>query len=104
MDSMHLETERHLNRRTMLRLFGLTAAGTVLSACGPVAAPSAPPPPTTLPQPTSTNVPAQATVAIAPTSTTATAGKPAATDQPKTGGTLRVADMDLPKLDGHLIY
>ena len=103
---MHTATERHLNRRTVLRLFGLTAAGSVLAACGPVAAPTAPTPTTTAPQPASTQAGVAPTLTIAsvPTATTTASGKPAAADQPKTGGTLRVADMDLPKLDGHLIY
>jgi peptide/nickel transport system substrate-binding protein len=77
-----------------------------LSACGPVAAPTAPAPTTTVPQAVPTQASAAATVTVAgvPTAAATAAGKPAAADQPKTGGTLRIADMDLPKLDGHLIY
>jgi peptide/nickel transport system substrate-binding protein len=106
MDGMHRATERHLNRRALLRLFGLTAAGSVLSACGSVAAPTAPTPTPSVPQPASANAAASTavTAAMAPTPTSTADGKPAVANQPKTGGTLRVADMDLPKLDGHLIY
>jgi len=76
----------NLTRRAALRVFGLAAAGSLVAACAPIAAPSAPAAPT----------PASAATPAAAQST--------GTQPPKSGGTLRVADMDIPKLDGHLIY
>ena len=65
-----------------------------------MAAPAAPTPP---PASTGATPPAAAaTVRPATANTGATARLAGA--QPKSGGTLRIADTDLPRLDGHLIY
>src|ERR1044071_6224316 len=83
---------QHMTRRSVLRLVGFATAGSLVAACSSPA-PAAP-----------TSVPAAPTTApVAKPVATTTAPQPASA-QPKTGGTLRIADMDLPRLDGHLIY
>ena len=79
-------------RRSAVRLLGVAAAGSLIAACSPAPAPLPPTQPAAAPTPQSAPKPA------------ATAAAPSAAGQPKTGGTLRIADMDLPRLDGHLIY
>ncbi len=86
------------SRRAALHLFGSAAALSLLAACAPAPAAPAPQSPTLVP----TSQPAVKPVAT--TSTTNAAQPTSSTAQPKTGGTLRVADMDIPRLDGHLIY
>jgi peptide/nickel transport system substrate-binding protein len=86
-----------VNRRAALRVLGLAAAGSLLAACAPIAAPTAPTQPAAPPA-----APTSATTSA--TAVTAAAAQPTNTQPPKSGGTLRVADMDIPKLDGHLIY
>lgn len=88
----------YLDRRTALRLFGLAAAGSLAAACAPIAAPSSPA------QPAAGASGSTSATTTAISATPAAAGKPAGAQQPKAGGTLRVADTDLPKLDAHLIY
>src|SRR5690242_6955241 len=75
-----------LNRRETLRLIGVVAGFALLEACAPTSpsgGPSAPPP-------------------AGGTPASASAVKPAA-EQPKRGGTLRVAMAEPNPLDGHVI-
>lgn len=91
---------RQLSRRAALRLLGISAAGSVLAACGPIAAPPAATAPVLAPAAVATQVSGPTPAGAAQTSAVQTP----ATQQPKAGGTLRIADMDVPKLDGHIIY
>jgi peptide/nickel transport system substrate-binding protein len=95
--STHLP--RQVSRRTALRLFGTAGVASMLAACGPIAAPAAP----TISAPAATRQPAGTSVSGTPPSGAVATGQ-VPTAQPKSGGTLRIADMDLPKLDGHIIY
>ncbi len=91
---------RRVSRRAAPRLFGIAGLGSLRAACGPIAAPAAPTTSATAPARASAGTPVSGTPASGVVST----GQTPVAQQPKSGGTLRITDMDLLKLDGHIIY
>ena len=97
---------KQLTRRAALELFGFAVAGSLVAACSPAPAASTAPPaaPTALAGVAQSATGGSATAVVGATTVSSSAAAQPAGAQPKTGGTLRIADMDLPRLDGHLIY
>src|SRR5688572_14035969 len=97
---MQSDTSRLSRRRALILVFNLSAAATLLSACGPTAPSAAP---TTSPAKPAAAPPAPAASAPTPAASAPTPASAAASaGQPKTGGTLRVGVIgDVATLDGH---